>query len=511
MSSLVATRPVAARAPLPARPSSRWLVTPVAALTLLAGILGSVRLDRRPMWYDEAFSVLFAQSDWAYFVEWSWAKELNALVYYLLLRGWIELFGLSEAALRSLSVLIVAATVPVVALIARRLFGNRAAVVAAALFATHGGMLQYAQETRTYALATLLVALAALCLVIGVQDRRLVGWLGFALISGIAVYAHLFAVFATAALVASLIALPRRQVHLGHAAAAMVLYGMFLVPSALFVTQAVTEQFDWVAAQMHDVFGRSLFFLAGNASSLVRNLTMSVAAILALSWIRRAAMRGRGTETWAQVLVASWAFVPLLLAFGASQVRPMLVPRYLIVAVPGIVLLVTAVLRLIWGRRTLTVATLVAVALQLMALPTQLYTNPQVNEAWRSLAQDISAQAEPTDGLIVVPAWQRVTLEYYLAMHPATRQNPDELPVPLSPSEPWGTRDSYGGMGHTVTLDELTEGGYRRLWVVLDGEPTRPERAEQLAALTGLELAQEQSYGVLTLRRYDRRIPPGRR
>lgn len=473
---------------------------------LLAALLGGLRLGWRPLWYDESFSVLFARTEWAVFWDVTWAKELNALLYYLLLRGWINLFGLSEAAMRSLSLLCMVVTVPVVALIARRLFDGRAAVVAAVLLASHGGMLQYTQETRTYALAALMVSLAALCFVVAVQEGRLAAWLGFGLFAGVAVYAHLFAVLTSVALLASLAALPRRQWRWADLAAALGVLGLIALPSALFIPQAETEQFNWIASQLDGAVDRSLFFLAGNASTLVKQLMIAAVAVLGLSWARRVALRGRGTETWAHVLVVLWAFLPLLLALAVSEVRPMLVPRYLIVSVPGVVLALAGMLRLIWGRRTLVAVTASAVALQLLALPGQLYTNPQVDEGWRDLAETVAAHGQPNDGLIVVPNWQRVTLEYYLVLHPATRRDPAELPVPLSPAEPWGTEDPYGG-DHRV-VDERVVERFERVWLVLDGQPDRPEHRvqlpDQLGALDGWRLAEESDFGRLSLRRYER-------
>lgn len=483
----------------PARP--RWLIPGVLAAMGLAGLLGAFQLGHDPLWYDESFSVLFSDTDWSLFWRMTWVRDLNALAYYLLLRGWINLTGVSEVQLRALSVILMVLTVPVVAAVARRLFGDRAAVVAAVLFATHGGMLQYAQEARTYALVTFTMALAAWCFVVAVQDRTWSAWIGFAVIAGIGLYAHLFAAFVTVALLASLAALPPRRVRRRQVTTAIGLYGLFVVPVAAFLTQAQTGQFDWVGEQLDGAFDRSIFFLAGNASRSVQHLTVAVLGVLLLSWLRRTVLRGRTDDTWAQVLVVSWAVAPVLLAIGVSQIQPILVPRYVIVAVPGVVLMMTGVLRLIWGTRTLVVVVALTVVAQLTALPSQLYGTPEIEEQWRDLAVTLAQQSSPEDALIMIPRFQRVPLEYYLSVNPDTRRDPDDLPEPLAPIDRWRSRQPFPEESYEPI--DVDGRAHPRVWLIFDADRHRPELIAQEEALAGWRVAQQLRFGELTLRAYE--------
>ena len=107
----------------------------VRRLTLLVLLAGgaAVRflfLVRKPFWFDECFSVEVARMGSTNFLHLLWWREANMSLYYLLLRIWLE-FGTSEFFIRSLSVLLAAATIPAMYWLARQLYDRRVALIAA--------------------------------------------------------------------------------------------------------------------------------------------------------------------------------------------------------------------------------------------------------------------------------------------------------------------------------------------------------------------------------------------
>src|ERR1700728_3911114 len=142
---------------------------PVRALTLLVVVAASlvVRflcLASKPFWFDECFSVEVARIGWRNFLRLLWWREANMSLYYLLLRMWLSVaghYGQSPFFIRSLSVLISAATLPAIYWLARLLYDRRVAVIAAALFAFNAYSVRYAQEARSYALFLLLATLSS--------------------------------------------------------------------------------------------------------------------------------------------------------------------------------------------------------------------------------------------------------------------------------------------------------------------------------------------------------------
>ena len=136
--------------------SRQWRLAVVAEL-VLGAILGSLFLDTHGLFLDESVSATLATAPWHVFAHVVTHREANMALYYLLLRGWV-VFGHSEIALRSLSVIIAVGSLWVVIVLARRLFGPRAALLAGLLFAVNPLFVQFAQDARGYSLALLFVS-----------------------------------------------------------------------------------------------------------------------------------------------------------------------------------------------------------------------------------------------------------------------------------------------------------------------------------------------------------------
>lgn len=79
-----------------------------------------------------------------------------APLYFLILHVWISLFGSSEAATHGLSLLFGLASIPIGMWAGWSLFGRRAGMIAAALFAFSAFLTQFATETQVFELLTLL-------------------------------------------------------------------------------------------------------------------------------------------------------------------------------------------------------------------------------------------------------------------------------------------------------------------------------------------------------------------
>jgi hypothetical protein len=139
--------------------------------------------------------------------------EATPYLYSVLAWAWGSVFGLGEVGLRSLSALAGTATIPVAYLAGTVLVSRRAGLIGAALVATNPFLVWYAQEARAYALLALLCAASLLAFghAFGGSRGALVGW---ALVSGLAIATHYFAVFVVAAEAAWLLlqARPSRRV-----------------------------------------------------------------------------------------------------------------------------------------------------------------------------------------------------------------------------------------------------------------------------------------------------------
>jgi len=144
-----------------------WWLVPVALL-LIAFAVRLVRLQARPLWYDEAFAVLYASLSPARMVygtvtpaAGAGAADVHPLLYYFLLHGWMALAGRSPFAVRFLSVILGMVTVALLERLAAWCFDRKVGLAVVTLAAVNPFHVAYSQEARMYALLGLAAVMAA--------------------------------------------------------------------------------------------------------------------------------------------------------------------------------------------------------------------------------------------------------------------------------------------------------------------------------------------------------------
>ncbi|MGZ4328080.1 MAG: glycosyltransferase family 39 protein [Solirubrobacteraceae bacterium] len=143
------------------RPRGGALDGRVLALTILGFALAAYRLGTKSMWLDEAVSADHARLGLSALWTVITSHDPNMGLYYVLLHLWTRVFGYSEAAVRSMTVVLAGFSVPVMYLLGKRLFGRTAGLVAGLLLAIAPFFVQYEQTARSYALVVLLVLLSS--------------------------------------------------------------------------------------------------------------------------------------------------------------------------------------------------------------------------------------------------------------------------------------------------------------------------------------------------------------
>jgi uncharacterized membrane protein len=139
-------------------PTRRAWILP-GAILLGAFLLRCVGLGSQSIWVDEAYSYTYARPDSPLTVA-HLLENLHGPLHALVLHVWMKLFGTSEAALRFPSVLASVGSLAAFWCLARRRWGQAAAVTGLLLMALGPFHLWYAQETRNYAFLILFAILA---------------------------------------------------------------------------------------------------------------------------------------------------------------------------------------------------------------------------------------------------------------------------------------------------------------------------------------------------------------
>jgi len=197
-------RPAPTLEALPARTAPPL---PVVGLAVAACVAAGVVLrfwSRSPLWLDEALTVNVARLPLGHLPR-ALAHDGAPPLYYVLLHGWMAVSGTGDLAVRSLSGVLAAATLPLAWLAGRRIGGTRVAWVSLLLLATSPFAVRFATEARMYSLVTLLVFLGYLALG-RLWDRP--GWpamLSVALVSALLLYTHYWSLYLLGAVAAALV------------------------------------------------------------------------------------------------------------------------------------------------------------------------------------------------------------------------------------------------------------------------------------------------------------------
>lgn len=171
--------------------SSRLCFLFILALAAAVRFYG---ITRPYMWFDEAFSVQLS----AYPPSLIWfhtGHDLHPPLYYLLLHGWMAIFGQGVLAVRALSALAGVVSVGLGVWLMRLIASTRVALLSGLLLALFPVAVLFSQEARMYALLGVFLLGATLALVYWINQPKQHRYLVlYVLLMTAAFYTHYFAV-----------------------------------------------------------------------------------------------------------------------------------------------------------------------------------------------------------------------------------------------------------------------------------------------------------------------------
>ncbi|NOH04281.1 MAG: hypothetical protein HND47_21070 [Chloroflexi bacterium] len=168
---------------------------PLLAILFLALTVRLIGIQSRPIWYDEAFAILFAGKGLSAMLYGTLATtgagsaDIHPLGYYTFLWLWMNLLGDSVVTARLFSILSSLISLFLVYKIALALFNKDTATASAAIFAILPFQIHYAQEIRMYAMLSLWLLLATLSF-LRARSGNGRWWILFSIASALAQYTH---------------------------------------------------------------------------------------------------------------------------------------------------------------------------------------------------------------------------------------------------------------------------------------------------------------------------------
>ena len=392
-------------------------VIALGVIILLCVLLRIYHLGAASLWGDEIFSRYYVDLFGLHYVLTDGlSRETNPPTYYLLLRGWISLFGDSETALRSLSAAISIVCVPVTYLLGRELGGKSQGLVGALLVALCPASVYFAQETRVYAVFMLASPMLLWAAAMYQRDPRSVKARAFYLSSAtLCLYLHATGLLLVVACCGAVwLYFLRSSSHTRRARFQWLLWnGLVLLlglPYFLHVfTASHTGNIDYMPpAGIHQLVYCASLVVSGMVTPYPWPAFLLAAALfltLAVSlWLQPLSRRANFT-----LIGVPGLFITLVLL--VSFRRPILLPRILVWT--GVPLCLIAADRLLHAGRSRYVVSLALVATFGTGLFFQMTAPNSDKEPWRDILRQVGPELERADLVVLSPVSNPMVLSYY--------------------------------------------------------------------------------------------------
>ncbi len=307
------------------------------------------------------------------------ADDIQPPFYYYVVAGWGRLAGWSEWSLRFPSVFFGVLTVPLLAEVTIALTRRRiAGILAASMAAFHPLLLFYSQEARMYAMLTALGVLLGYLIIkseAAVRRRRL-HWTTYVVVATAAIYTHYFAFFVLLALalayvVDQMLILPRvaqdasttegdpdlpstlgRRPMLGFLVANLAVLLLYAPWVTAMLRRWSLDSSYWQGEFKYQEALRhiAISFTSGETVLEVQTTPLLWAYGLLTAISLTALLVRRAVQPRTIVYAILWLTVPIAAILSLATITPKFNPRYVMIALPGLLLLwsagLTALIRL---------------------------------------------------------------------------------------------------------------------------------------------------------------------
>ena len=506
----------------------------LVALTIIALALRVTNLSRS-LFVDEAYSLALAQRSFGHMLA-LFGYEANGTLYSIVLWPLVRIFGTGAVLLRAPSVLAGTLSVPALWWAARKFVSSPAALLAAALLALNPMAIWYSEMARQYAFVVLASCLAFGALASALErDGGRRAWVG---------YVAAMAALAYCDLLAAPIALPAQALIAyrygrgGVRSWLRSLLALFICCIPLLVAAVIARTHRnalyWLPKADRGLVELALKEFTGGFSELssVRSATLLAGAVLvaAALWSTRPRKGAAGGENGAAsqdagegadarerhtlAMAACWGIAPGAILLVISFVEPVFYPRYAILALPGLCLLLAAAAARLWrSPRGIALACACIAVVAGAAIVADAKQRTYLQENWPPVAAWLRAERSAGQPVIVDNALVLPALGYY---DPAFRaangdlivQEWHDLPLPAG-FVGYKDRTGYGtvpdGPPSAATFAALAQRGNGTVWMVVsqvdDALQSNPEQGAAVVwARSHCHVQVRESVGVWVLR-----------
>ena len=336
-------------------------------------------------------------------------REMNQILYYLMVHAWTSIAGASVVMLRLPSVLFDIAAVPLIYVLGTELGDRRAGLIGALMLTLNASAIEYAQTARAYAMLVSLTILAAVFFVRSIKHPSRRNLAGYIMSGGCAVYAHMFGIFALPAQALFLLWYRPDWNTAKRVGLSIIAVGMLSLPAFFFGIRGYHGNIAWVpklsVSSVVSLFG----FFSGAFDQSSVGLSLALSAVY-LTGIALAMVRLPRANRAARAFLLCSILVPVGLAIVISFFRAIFLARYLIFGLPFYVLL--AALGMARLKSGFAPAMLLLVSIVSAAQVEAYYRAPGLQD-WRGATGFIATHSRPSDTWIVYPDSCICLFSYY--------------------------------------------------------------------------------------------------
>jgi mannosyltransferase len=459
------------------------------AIVALGAILRLVALGHKSFWLDEIASVAIARLPGPGFWSMLWHEEGNMALYYVLLRPWLH-FGVSEASVRLLSVLVGVASIFMMYALARLLVSETSARLTTLFFALNACAIAVSQEARGYSLLVLGALLSTYLFVRLVEQPTYALALAYGVVTGLVLYCHYFGMLVPAAQAISLLVLPRGRRPWKQLTVAASIVALAALPVLWMIHIQDIGHITWVKSPSWLELYHLGVYLAAGSGKVVGAVLLLLDLVLLALFLRAFKIlwrdRERDLRCWRYALLASCLFSPVVMSLLVSAVRPIFYHRFLIIGLPAWILMTAAGAEEIRGRALRAVAIVGVCGLSLVSVIT---SYSRVQEDWRGVTGYLIAQASPEDRVLYYQPEGYFAVENYRNWLPGGSGGPRPQGVTVNPANSEWTQQINGAP---------------RVWLVLYRGPVDDPLTREIQATLNkrYKAAQEIPFRAVTVVEY---------
>ncbi len=283
------------------------------------------------LWGDESFTAVAVKENFSRVME-IVSKDTAPPLYYIVLFCWTRIFGHSEIAIRSLSLLLYLGTILVVFLIAKKIWDKKTAFIAGLLTLANPFLFPFAFEGRMYMILVFTVTLSFYFFI----TENIVGYV---LASAAAIYSQHYAILVLFfQFLVRLIQIKNLKKNwfklIKPYLLIFILYLPWLYPLYKQVTMVAGQGFWLGKPKLQDIAGLIISYLIGGKFIFIWQkfwFILVLPILLLKKWSKKLSYN---------FILIGWVLFPILLAFLLSLGKTSIFfDRYLIFIIPGLMLL----------------------------------------------------------------------------------------------------------------------------------------------------------------------------